>query len=313
MIRTPSLRALELFSTLMLTRSLTETAKRIGITQPAASLALKELEAHTGLTLFVRTRQRIVPTPQAEDLLPHIERLMTQADAVQRRIATLQDASVSALQIACIPSFGSALLPLTIASFKRKNPGVNIRVDVQHFARVLDLVDHETTDLGFAYIAEPATEADEPLLKVELACVMAKQHPLAGRKTIRLKDLVDQVVLAATKGYIPIPAGVLETLQQNDRRPDAGLMEVNNVYTALALAREGVGIALCNPILLLGAQASGLIGRPLETGHTLTLGVLRTGTGRASKAAATFVDEAQATAKLGARQLQKLGIAAKAG
>jgi len=160
MIRTPSLRSLELFSTLMLTRSLTETAKRIGITQPAASLALKELEAQTGLSLFQRSRQRIVPTPQAEALLPHIERLLAQAEAVQRRITTLQDTSVSTLQIACIPSFGSTLLPQAIAGFKRKNRHLQIRVDVQHFARVLDLVDHDTTELGFAYITEPSAGTD---------------------------------------------------------------------------------------------------------------------------------------------------------
>jgi len=312
MIRTPSLRSLELFSTLMLTRSLTETAKRIGITQPAASLALKELEAQTGLSLFQRSRQRIVPTPQAEALLPHIERLLAQAEAVQRRITTLQDTSVSTLQIACIPSFGSTLLPQAIAGFKRKNRHLQIRVDVQHFARVLDLVDHDTTELGFAYITEPSAGTDEPLLTVQLSCLMAEEHPLASRKIVRLKDLADHTVIAATKGYIPIPPSVLAYLQQNDERPNAGLMEVNNVYTAMALAREGIGVALANPILLLSGHAGGLVGRPFETGHTLTLGVLRSASGKGNAAAAAFIEQTRLTARLGATRLGALGITAKA-
>ncbi len=56
----------------------------------------------------------------------------------------------------------------------------------------------------------------------------------------------------------------MDVLRQNDDQPGRGVLEVNNVYTAMALAREGVGVALANPLLLLGAEAAGLIGRLFE-------------------------------------------------
>lgn len=312
MIRTPSLRTLELFSTLMLTRSLTNTAKRIGISQPAASLALKELEAQTGLSLFVRSRQRIVPTPQAEALLPHVERLLAQADAVQRRIVTMQDTSASTLHVACIPSFGSTLLPQIIAGFRRKQPRVQIRVDVQYFARVLDLVRQEAAELGFAYIAESAEATEEPLLTVGLSCLMAKDHPLAAKKKIQLKDLTGHTVMVATQGYIPIPALVVETLRQNSERETGGLMEVNHVYTAMALAREGLGVALVNPMLLLGGNVGELLGRPFEPDIPLTLGVLRANTHDRMPEIGTLVEQARLAARQGAKRLRHLGIKAEA-
>lgn len=307
MIRTPSLRSLELFSSLMVTRSLTETAKRIGITQPAVSLALKELEAQTGLSLFTRTRQRIAPTPQAEALMPHIERLMLQAEAVQRRITTLQNTSMSTLQIACIPSYGSSLLPQTIAGFKARNRKVDVRVDVQYFARVVDLVDHDTAEVGIAYLEDQTSE--DALLTTQLACVMKERHPLASKDVIQLMDLVDQTVFAGTKGYIPIPSNVLDELHDNKVASAGSFMEITNAFTAMALAREGLGIALASPMLLLGGHATGLVGRPFESGGTLTLGVLRSQSGH-NEFADDFVEQARMSARNGVERLRALGIPA---
>jgi DNA-binding transcriptional LysR family regulator len=52
-------------------------------------------------------------------------------------------------------------------------------------------------------------------------------------------------------------------------------MAVNNVYTAMSLARAGIGIALANPLLLLGSDGPGLIARPFHPAVPLMLGVLR--------------------------------------
>ncbi len=311
MIRTPSLRTLELFSILMATRSLTNAAKRVGISQPAASLALKELESQTGLSLFVRSRQRIAPTPQAESLLPHVERLLTQANTVQGQIDKLQGTSASTLHLACIPSFGSTLLPQTISGFKRKQPRVQLRIDIQHLARVLDLVRNETAELGFAYIADTPAPTEHPILTVSLSCLMTKDHPLAAKKAIQISDLSDHTVMMATQGYLPIPAEIPERLRQYNERPSGGLMEVNHVYTAMALAREGIGVALFNPLLLLSGHADNLVGRPFEPSISLTLGALQSSPRNRPPAADTLIDQARVAARNGAKRLRALGIKAE--
>jgi DNA-binding transcriptional LysR family regulator len=309
MIRTPSLRALDLFATLMSTRSLTNAAQRIGISQPAASLALKELEAQTGLTLFVRTKQRIVPTPQAEALLPHVERLIAQADAVQLKITTLQTASASTIRLACIPSFGSTLLPKILVGFQREQPRVQLKVDVQHLAKVLDLVRQEAAELGFAYLPD---DDGEKLMTIRLACLIAPDHPLAAKTTIGLDDLAGHTSIVATKGYIPIPAAVMDVLRRNDDQPGRGVLEVNNVYTAMALAREGIGVALANPLLLLGAEAHGLVGRLFEPSISLTLGIVRALPHEHTPEILALITQAHMAAWQGAKHLTDLGMDAHA-
>jgi DNA-binding transcriptional LysR family regulator len=205
MIRTPSLRALELFATLMRTRSLIMTARCIGISQPAASLALKELEAQTGFPLFTRERQRMVPTAEATSLLAEVERLLAQADMVHRQIEALQAGSVRAMRVAFILSVSGTLLPTVISGFQRVQPGVNIRIEVQPYAAgVLELVRHEAVELGFINLPEAGgDQSAEPLLTTYLACLMSPDHPLAARKSVSLDALKRHTTIFTARGELP--------------------------------------------------------------------------------------------------------------
>ena len=314
MIRTPSLRALDLFVTLMQTRSLSDAARRIGISQPAASLGLKELEAQIGVPLFVRTRQRLVPTPQADRLLPHAERLIGQANLVHREIVALRGGFASSLRVACTPSFGSTLLPGAIEGFRREQPAIDLRIEVEPLGRVLDLLRQEVVDLAFAYLpptedgATPRDDSHDRLLSTPLACLMPPDHVLAQRREVTLADLAEQTVILATRGYLPLPSAITDALHASGA--GAGIMAVNNVYTAMSLARAGIGIALANPLLLLSGEAPGLIARPIHPCVTLVLGVMRALPHALTPEIEAFIGSARAAAQRCASQLAGFGIAA---
>lgn len=63
-----NLRELELFGTLMRVGTTTETARLLGISQPAVSGQLKRLEGRLGMSLFHRTGNRLEPTREANEL-----------------------------------------------------------------------------------------------------------------------------------------------------------------------------------------------------------------------------------------------------
>jgi DNA-binding transcriptional LysR family regulator len=311
MIRTPSLRALELFATLMRTRSLTMTARCIGISQPAASLALKELEAQTGFSLFTRERQRMVPTAEAKSLLAEVERLLAQADMVQRQIEALQAGSVRAMRVASILSVSGTLLPTVISGFQRVQPGVNIQIEVQPYAGVLELVRHEAVELGFINLPEEGGEQNaEPLLTTCLACLMSPDHPLAARKSVSLGLLKRYTTIFTAHGELP-PSLLRARVGIDSGWGGAGGIEVNNVYTAIALAREGIGVALLNPLLLLNAQANGLVGRELDAEIPLALAMVAPRQAR-MPAVSDLIEQAHKAARHGASRLRELGVRARA-
>ena len=312
MIRTPSLRAMELFAALMRTRSLTAAARHLGISQPAASLALKELEAQTALTLFARRQGRLVPTAEAEALLPAVERLLAQAGEVHRQIEALRDgeAMAATLRVASILTMSGTLLPAVISCFQRSSPRVAIRIEVQPYAGVLDLLRRQAVELGFVNQPEEGgLEAGaEPLLTTWLACLMSPDHALAGRRAIGLAELRQHTTIFAAHGDLPV-ALLRRRLGAIGPAAPTGI-EVNNVYAALALAREGIGVALLNPLLLLNAQAQGLVACRLEAEIPLTLAAVAAPQGARSPAVSALVAEAHVAARAAAARLEALGMRA---
>jgi len=66
------LNLLRLFEMVMREESVTRAAARLGLSQPAASNAIKRLRLHCGDPLFVRTSTGIKPTPMASAFLPTV-------------------------------------------------------------------------------------------------------------------------------------------------------------------------------------------------------------------------------------------------
>ena len=79
------LNLLVVFAALMDTRSVTRTAEKLGLTQPAASAALRRLRAYFGDEMLVQVGKRMHPTPFAEALYPQIQRSLA---SVEQAIAT---------------------------------------------------------------------------------------------------------------------------------------------------------------------------------------------------------------------------------
>jgi DNA-binding transcriptional LysR family regulator len=79
------LNLLIVFVTLMETRSVSRTGERLGLSQPAASAALRRLRSYFGDQMLVQVGKRMHPTPFAESLFPQIQRAL---GAVQQAIAT---------------------------------------------------------------------------------------------------------------------------------------------------------------------------------------------------------------------------------
>jgi LysR family nod box-dependent transcriptional activator len=79
------LNLLVVFSALMETRSVTRSAEQLGLTQPAASAALRRLRAYFGDDMLVQVGKRMHPTPFAEALYPQIQRSL---QSVEQAIAT---------------------------------------------------------------------------------------------------------------------------------------------------------------------------------------------------------------------------------
>jgi DNA-binding transcriptional LysR family regulator len=269
----PSLRQLELFRLMMRTRNVTETARLLRISQPSASQSLRDLEESVGLELFARSGGRLRPTAEAMALLPTVERLFSHHGLLDGQVAELRDAQAGNLTIATIPTLTGWLMPNAISRFRQERPKVRFILNCLDAAGTVQAVRREDADLGIVYapIDDPAVAA-EPLFQTRMVCVMRPDHPLAT------KDIVD---VGAVAGHTPIvlhgsiPPGTLLTESiRRSRVPFEVALETNLSFAAATFVREGMGVFITDPLILLSRLGEGLVARPFEPAIPLTLALV---------------------------------------
>jgi DNA-binding transcriptional LysR family regulator len=290
------LRQLEVFRLIMQTRNLTEVARLLRVSQPAVSQTLKELEGQLGLGLFVRIGSRISPTSEARALLPEIERLLAQSNTVSSRAAELRDASAGSLSLASTSNVAGVILPRVVAAFARDRPMVRLQVNAYVIQEVIRQVRQESAELGFVYtpVDDPAVSI-EPILQARMVCLLPPGSPLAALPHIGPAQLLDQMVILVDPSTAP---GLL----LRARLDEAGIrlervIETNFSYTALGFVRQGLGVFVTDPVILMSSLAAGLVVRPLAPDLPVVLAAIYARHRPVPRLAVRLMDHLRATLK----------------
>ena len=108
--------------------SFTRAADLLHLTQPALTVQIRQLEQALGVKLFDRSTRAVELTRTGRELLPVLERLLGEFDAVvvsTREMATMRYGTV---RMAALPSVAATVLPPLIARFKQRHPHIRITV-----------------------------------------------------------------------------------------------------------------------------------------------------------------------------------------
>jgi DNA-binding transcriptional LysR family regulator len=186
-------RQLEAFHAIMETGTVTMAATRLRISQPAVSKLLMGLERETGLVLFTRERQRLLPTAEARLLHQEVSRHfsgMARIEGLARDIRSLRTGKIS---IASLPALGTHVLPRLLTRFIENRMDARIDLQVRPSPLVIDRVLSQQVDLGFSVtpIDHPALRC-EKLAEVDAVCVLPLGHALAGKPSLKPDDLKNE-------------------------------------------------------------------------------------------------------------------------
>jgi DNA-binding transcriptional LysR family regulator len=166
-------RQIEAFRAVFQTASMTAAGALMGITQPAVSRLIRDLEAEIALKLFDRFAGKLTPTPDAVALFREVERSYQGLDRVAHAAAQLGRRREGELRIAAsvAPSFHG--LPPVLTRFRATWPGVLLSVHTGSSPEVLDLVAMRHCDLGVAVLpAEGPGVTIEALPAQNAVCVL---------------------------------------------------------------------------------------------------------------------------------------------
>ncbi len=253
------LRHIEVFNAVMLTGSVSSAARLMNVTQPAVSRILAHAELQLGFELFQRIKGRLSPTPEAQTLHPHIERLFSQLDEVQRLANNLKmGRNQGEIRILSVLALSHEILPRALKKFSKLHPNVTVKVDSLHSSQIVEaLVLHEA-DMGFLFsaMAHPSLE-QRHLADGRMVCVVPKgmlPAALTDKGMVSLAELSAYPVISLD-AHDPLGASLGQACREAQVSLSSAIC-VQTYHTALALAHHGLGVAFVDSFTAISADRS---------------------------------------------------------
>ncbi len=170
-----------------------KAARRLHLTQPAVSHALRSLEDRLGVRLFARRRQGMVPTADGERLLLTAASVLDQLERAERELHSISREGVDVLRITtqCYSSYH--WLPGVLKLFQRDFPQVELQIVPAASRRPIEALLDDQIDLA-VITGDPGQPgvALEALFSDEMVAIVPPGHELAERHHLEAADFADQ-------------------------------------------------------------------------------------------------------------------------
>lgn len=266
-------RQVEVFRAVMASGQVTQAAERLGSSQPTVSREIARLERVLGLALFDRVRGRLQPTVRARALLEEVERSYIGLDRIAAAAQGLREFAEGRLALACLPALAHALLPDAARRFMAGHPRAGLSITPQESPLLEQWLTEQRVDLGLveARSAPPATRI-EPLLQADEVAVLPDGHPLLRRRVLSPGHFEGEafVSLAPSDPY----RQAVDRLFAEHGVSRRLSVEAASAVSVCALVRQGLGVAIVNPLTALELAGPGLQVRPLSVGIAFHVGLV---------------------------------------
>jgi DNA-binding transcriptional LysR family regulator len=221
----------------------TRAAARLHVAQPSVSSAVAALEHELGARLFYRARGEVVLTGAGEVFLPWARQVLADCEAGAAAVRDLQGLQRGRLAVGATPSLTTHLLPPVLASLHARHPGVELLVYEAGSQDLVRRLEDGEIDLAVVILPVDRPWIDTRALTVEeLVLAISADHPLAGRRSIRVAELEGVPLVMFKDGYDLREA----TIEACRRAGFAPVLAVQGLEMdgALALATAGVAGAV---------------------------------------------------------------------
>jgi len=223
-------------------RRLARAAAAAGLTQPAASKLLRQIEETLDVRLFDRHARGVAPTRYGEILIRHARSALSEIGLAREELAALKAGRTGKTAVGTIIEPGAKLIPAAIATLKQRYPGTLVHVEIDASRLLVQRLLQGHLDMVVARLldVEAADElAYEPLALDEPHAVIASaRHPLAGRSNLRLADLIEQPWIVPPPGSLVRDKLAAMFLHEGLPQP-SDIVETSSLPMITALLEQG--------------------------------------------------------------------------
>jgi len=185
-----TLRQLQVFLATAHFQNISKAANSLAMSQSAASSALSEMESQFDIQLFDRVGKRLQLNSLGHALRGQAEALLRQAEDLE--LALQQHSAVGHLKVGATLTIGNYLAIHIMSRFLQELPGAQVELDVANTAAIAAKVKNFELDVGLieGEISDPELDII-PWMEDELVVFCAPDHPLATKKKLSEKDILN--------------------------------------------------------------------------------------------------------------------------
>ncbi len=266
------------------THNITEASRRVFVSQPSLTAAIRELEAEMGITIFSRSNKGVTVTNEGDEFLSYARQVLEQASLLEDRFKS-ENASIgnTIFSVSCQHySFAVNAFVDLIRTFGGNEYNFTLRETQTH--EIIEDVAHLKSEIGVLYLSSRNENVITKLIKknnlvfealftAPLHVFISKKNPLAKRKKIKLSDLVDFPYLTYEQGDFNSFYFAEEPLTEIDFDCPKSI-QVRDRATLFNLLIGLDGFTICSGIISHELNGPEIIARPLDCKDHMTVGYI---------------------------------------
>lgn len=286
------IRVLKYFLTIAQEENITKAAEILHMSQPPLSREIQNLEKELGVKLFERTNRKVILTNEGALLRQRAEEILELVGKTKADVRSETENISGEIYIGSGETEGIRTLAKVIYTVREKYPAIHFHLYSGHAEDVSDRLDRGLLDFGICI--EPANMSKYDLIKLPTTdrwgVLMRKDDPLAQKKAITPKDLLERHIIATNQA---MAEGEFSGWSGGLYQKYNIAATYNLLYNAAILVEESVGIALCIENVIRDYAENPLCFRPLDPPMNVGLDIIWKKHCIFSKAAEIFLKELQ--------------------
>jgi LysR family hydrogen peroxide-inducible transcriptional activator len=235
------LHQLRYFCAVVRAGNFTRAAENQHIAQPSLSQQIHKLENELGTRLFDRFPRFARLTESGNAFLPRAETILRRVDEARTEIQEKSRVEVGTVYVGSIPTIAPYFLPLVLAPFASRHPGVSVRVIEDITSGLLDHLHHGRVDLVLLALPVRGEELQFEERESLFVC-LPESHRLASRKAIGLGEIRNEPFLLLKEGHC-FRENALAACRRSRIDPNV-IFESGHFSTILSMVATGMGVSV---------------------------------------------------------------------
>ena len=200
LIRHVSLRQLQVFEAIFRLGSFTRAAEELFLTQPTVSMQIKKLTDAIGLPLFEHVGRSVEPTEAGRELYEACRKMFETLSNLEMKIADLKGLKRGRLRL-CVVTTAKYLVPEMLGEFSKLYPGIDLAMKVTNRESIIERMNANEYDLYImGQVPEGLDVKSYQFAPNPLVMLAPRNHPLVGKKNIKLEEIAKEPFLMRELG-----------------------------------------------------------------------------------------------------------------